>query len=278
MKHYFYLLLLAVLVCGCSDSDNEGDNPAGTGSETQQPVTSDEILPRRLISINEKLEDEDPYTQTFAYDKQGRLAMITEGYDFGSEYTSRYTYTDNTIVTDDGYVYQLQNGRAVTARYEDEYEWLEETFNYDEAGYLVSCSFTDNEDYKSDCMVTYVSNGFSIKAQDDESDFTLSVEFDRTRLNNLNLDFYGVCWVEGDLIGSYPEALLLGAGGQRWRYLPATMTSVGHFEEDGKWYTDKYVYRYVYHMEDDYLSEVEVYVKSNNNPEKEYLRIVFHYE
>ncbi|MDE6865586.1 MAG: hypothetical protein K2I97_05145 [Alistipes sp.] len=276
MKRYFYLLLLAALVCGCNDSDNEGDNPAGTGSETQRPVTSDEILPRRLVSINEKFDDEDPYTKTFAYDKQGRLASITSGYDYGSEYyTTHYTYKDNTIVTDDGYVYRLQNGRAVTVLFEDEYEQWEDTFNYDAAGYLVSYLFSDNDS----CSVTYASNGFSLKSQDDESDFTLSVEFDRTRLNNLNIDFYGICWIEEELTGTYPDALLLGVGGQRWRYLPATMTTVNHFEEeDGKWYTDKDVYRYVYHTEGDYLSEIEIYVKSNNNPEKEYLRFVFHYE
>ena len=274
MKRYFYLLLLAALVCGCNDSDNEGDNPAGTGSETQRPVTSDEILPRRLVSINEKLEDEDPYTRTFAYDKQGRLASITSGYDYGSEYTSRYTYKDNTIVADNGYVYQLQNGRAVTVLYEDEEERLEHTFNYDTEGYLISCLC--GKDFSS---MTYMSNGFSLKSQDDESDFTLSVEFDRTRLNNLNLDFYGICWIgEDDYTGRYPDALLLGAGGQRWRYLPATITSVYHGEDDGKWYTDKDVYRYVYHTEGDYLSEIEIYVKSNNNPEKESLRFVFHYE
>lgn len=269
MKRYFLLFLLAALACSCNDS--EGDTLTGTGSETQQPVSADEILPRRLVSIDVTFADGEHRTETFAYDKQGRLASMTYRFDFGdedtNESTTRYTYTNNTIVADDGYVYQLQNGRAVTVRYEDKYEQWEDTFSYDAAGYLVSCSFTDN-DFRP---VTYVSNGFSVKSKGDEWDYFLSVEFDRTRLNNLSLDFYGECWAgEEDMTGSYTRALLLGVGGQRWRYLPATMTTVNHNKENGEWYTDKGVYRYVYHMDGDYLSEVEVYVTYDNEPEEKY--------
>lgn len=278
MKRYFFLFLLAALVCGCNDS--EGDNPSGTGSETQQPVSADEILPRRLVSVDVTPMGDSPYSETYAYDEQGRLSSLTR---FGDGYsdTYTYTYTDNMIVQGET-TCNLQNGRAVLIRMEEDSEWnvwSEMKFDYDVAGYLTSLSLTGDEGFEFDCAVIYAANGVSYKMRGDEWDDTLSIEFDRTRLNNQNLDFYGeFCSDFDDFTDEYPQALLLGVGGQRLRYLPATATTVSHYEEEGQWYTYKSVSRYVYRMDGDYLSEVEIYTDSEERESKEPTRIVFHYE
>ncbi|MDE5695265.1 MAG: hypothetical protein K2H77_04760 [Alistipes sp.] len=278
MKRYFSLFLLAALACGCNDS--EGDNHSGTGSETQQPVSPDEILPRRLVSVDVTPIGDSSYSETYAYDEQGRLSSLTR---FGDGYsdTYTYTYTDNMIVQGET-ICNLQNGRAVMIRMEEDSEWnvwSEMKFDYDVAGYLTSLSLTGDEGFEFDCVVIYAANGVSYKMRGDEWDDTLSIKFDRERLNTLNLDFYGV-FCEGleDLAGEYSQALLLGVGGQRLRYLPATATVVSYYKEDGQWYTGKYVSRYVYHMDGDYLSEVEIYVDEGEGELKEPCRIVFHYE
>ena len=280
MKRYFLLFLLAALVCGCNDS--EGDSPTGTGSETQQPVSPDEILPRRLVSVNVTPIDDSSYSNAFSYDEQGRLVSITDTYsDSGYEDTFRYTYTDNTIVAGSEWTYRLQNDRVVMARLDEEWSdyWAETMFNYDAAGYVASLAITGDEGFKSDCAMTYTADGVSVRSRGDEWDSTLSIKFDRERLNTLNLDFYGA-FCEGleDLAGEYSQTLLLGVGGQRLRYLPATATVVSYYKEDGQWYTGKYVSRYVYHMDGDYLSEVEIYTDEGEGESKEPARIVFHYE
>lgn len=280
MKRYLSFFLLAVLVCGCNDS--EGDSPTGTGSETQQPVSPDEILPRRLVSVDVTPIGDSSYSETYAYDEQDRLVSITDTYpDFGYEDTFRYTYTDNTIVAGSEHTYRLQNGRVFMVRFDDEWSdyWEETMFNYDVAGYLASLSTTGDEGFHSDCTMAYAADGVSVRSWGDEWDSTLSIAFDRTRLNNLNLDFYGV-FCEGleDLVGEYSQALLLGVGGQRLRYLPAEVTVVSRYEEEGQWFTGKSVSRYVYHMDGDCLSEVEIYVDEGEGELNEPARIVFHYE
>ena len=265
MKRYFLLFLLAALACSCNDS--EGDTPTGTGSETQQPVSPDEILPRRLVSVDETPIGDSPSSYTFAYDEQGRLV-------------DNYIYTDDTIVAGET-TYRLQDGRVVMVRWDDEWSdyWGETMFNYDAAGYLASLSVTGNGGFEYDCAVTYAANGVLYKARYDDGAYdTLSVEFDRAHLNNLNLDFYGIVYCLEEALDEYQEALLLGVGGQRLRYLPAKVTVVSHHEEEGQWFTVKYVIRYVYHMDGDYLSEVETYFSENDEPEGEPDRIVFHYE
>lgn len=281
MKRYLSFFLLAVLACGCNDS--KGDSPTGTGSETQQPVSPDEILPRRLVSVDVTPIGDSSYSDAFSYDEQGRLVSITDTYpDFGYEDTFRYIYTDNSIVAGSEWTYRLQNDRVVMVRMEEDSEWAvwsETTLNYDVAGYFASLSTTGEEGFESDCAMIYAPNGVSVKSRGNEWDTTLSIEFDRERLNNLNLDFYGV-FCEGleDLAGEYTQALLLGVGGQRLRYLPAKVTIVSRYEEEGQWFTDKSVSHYVYHMDGDYLSEVEIYVDEGEGELKEPCRIVFRYE
>lgn len=277
MKRFSYLFLLAALACGCNDS--EGDTPIGTGSETQQPVSADEILPRRLVSVDVTPIGDSPYSETYAYDEQGRLTSLTRsGEGYSDTYT--YTYADNTIVQGKT-TFQLQDGRAVLVRLDEEWSdyWEETMFNYDAAGYLASLSSMGDEGFESDCTMTYTADGVSVRSRGGEWDSTLSIKFDRERLNNLNLDFYGeFCEGLEDLAGEYSQALLLGVGGQRLRYLPAKATVVSHYEEDGQWYTGKYVARYVYHMDGDYLSEVEVYIDEGEGELKDPARFVFHYE
>lgn len=276
MKHYLSFFLLAVLACGCNDS--EGDSPTGTGSETQQPVSPDEILPQRLVSVEVTSTGNFSYSETYAYDEQGRLTSLTRsGEGYSDTYT--YTYADNTIVQGKT-TFQLQNGRAVLVRMNEGSDfWTEMKFDYDAAGYVASLLSTEAEGFYCDCAVTYAANGVSYKVRGDEWDSTLSIEFDRTQLNNQNLDFYGgFCRDFDDFTDEYPQALLLGVGGQRLRYLPAEVTVVSRYEEEGQWFTDKSVSRYVYHMDGDYLSEVEIYTDNEDGESKEPARIVFHYE
>ena len=277
MKHYFLLFLLSALAWGCNDS--EGDNHSGTGSETQQPVSPDEILPRRLVSVDVTPMGDSPYSETYAYDGQGRLTSIT----FGDGDTYTYTYTDNTIVAgiagdSEEITYRLKNGRIVTARCEDVKDdwWSEMLFNYDAVGYLASFSSTGDEGFEFDGALAYALNGVLFKSRGNKWDATLSIEFDRARLNNLNLDFYGeFCWGLANVLGEYCQFYLFGVGGQRLRYLPAATTIIEHDEEEGQW---KMVIRYVYHMDGDYLSEVEIYTDEGEGESKEPTRIVFHYE
>lgn len=267
MKRYFLLFLLAALACGCSDS--EGDTPIGTGSETQQPVSADEILPRRLVSVDVTSTGNTSYSETYAYDEQGRLASLTRsGEGYSDTYT--YTYADNTIVQGKT-TFQLQDGRAVLVRMNEGSDfWTEMKFDYDAAGYVASLLSTEAEGFYCDCAVTYAANGVSYKVRGDEWSETLSIEFDRAGLNNLNLDFYGgFCDIFGAFTDEYPEALLLGVGGQRLRYLPKTIQE-SSVDEDGSYNSET---RYVYHMDGDYLSEVEIHQDGELSR-----RIAFHYE
>ena len=279
MKRYLLLFLLAALACSCNDSTD--DNPFRTGSETQQPVSADEILPRRLVSVDVTSTGNFSYSETYAYDEQGRLTSFTNTSSSAEAYSriTNYTYTDNTII-EGKKTYNLQNGRVVSAREERDSEedvWAETTFGYDAAGYLTSLSFLTSYDFKYDCAVTYTADGVSFKSWGDGGDETLIIEFDRERLNNLTFDFYGR-FCDGPSEFDYNQARLLGICGQRLRYLPAMETTISPYEKEGQQYTDKYVYRYVYHMDGDYLAEVEIYSSYNDEPEGEPERIVFHYE
>lgn len=283
------MLFAAALWTGCGDSEEPevvgGDRTDG-GSETQQPVSPDEILPRRIVSADLTVVGDYTCTMLFDYDEQGRLVSLTET-DFRDvpDYypeteIQRFVYDGGTItskrdVDEDSTVYRLENGRVVSFRYEGSHAtyWLEMSFVYDAAGYLVSMSDWNVYDERRSCLISYESNGFSLEEHYSEGRITYTVEYDRSRLNNLNLDLYGWNEIVEVLVELWADARLLGIAGERLRYLPAKITTVDTFEEDGRWCTETSVTSFAYKTDGEYLSEVEVY-----HDDELSIRLVLHYE
>lgn len=284
------MLFAAALWTGCGDSEEPevggGGRPDG-GSETQQSVSPDEILPRRIVSADLTVLGDCACTMLFDYDEQGRLVSLTET-DFHAawgdypitEEVRRFVYDGDTITSkndadEDGMVYRLENGRVVLLREEESlsYWWQERSFVYDAAGYLVSISGDAEDGYQWNSAISYVSNGFSVEAYTPELRATYTVEYDRSRLNNLNLDLYGWNEIVEVLVELWADAPLLGIAGERLRYLPAKMTTVDTFEEDGRWCTETSVTSFAYKTDGEYLSEVEVYYDDELS-----IRLVLHYE
>lgn len=290
MKKVFFMLFAAVLWTGCGDSEEPevvGGSQTGGGSETQQPISPDEILPRRIVSADLTVVGDYTCTKLFDYDEQGRLVSLTETdfRDVSHRYypkttIQRFVYDGDTITSkneayEDGTVYRLENGRVVSYRYEELQGafWWEMSFVYDAAGYLVSMSDRNAEDERNSYFISYVSDGFSLEEHYSEERITYTVEYDRSRLNNLNLDLYGWDEIIEDLVELWEDAPLLGIAGERLRYLPAKMTRVHTYEEDGRWYTSTSVARFSYKTDGEYLSEVEVYYDDELS-----IQLVLHYE
>ena len=282
-------MFAAALWTGCGNSEEPevvGGGRTDGGSETQQPVSPDEILPRRIVSADLTVVGGHTCTMLFDYDEQGRLVSLTET-DFRDvpDYypeteIQRFVYDGDTITSkndadEDGMVYRLENGRAVLLREEESlsYWWQERSFVYDAAGYLVSISGDAEDGYQWNSAISYVSNGFSVEAYTPELRATYTVEYDRSRLNNLNLDLYGWDEIVEVLVELWADAPLLGIAGERLRYLPAKITTVGTFEEDGRWCTETSVTSFAYKTDGEYLSEVEVYYNDELS-----IRLVLHYE
>lgn len=284
------MLFAAALWTGCGDSEEPevvGGGRTDGGSETQQPVSPDEILPRRIVSADLTVVGDYTCTMLFDYDEQGRLVLLTEtdfrdvvhGY-YPETEIQRFVYDGDTITSKNetyeySTVYRLENGRVVSFRYEELRMafWWETSFVYDAAGYLVSMSDWNAEDERRSYLISYESNGFSLEEHYSEGRTTYTVEYDRSRLNNLNLDLYGWDEIVEVLVELWADAPLLGIAGERLRYLPAKMTSVNTFEEDGRWCTETSVTSFAYKTDGEYLSEVEVYYNDELS-----IRLVLHYE
>lgn len=283
MKKLFFLLLTAALWSGCSDSEEQNEIGGGqtggqTGSQTQQPVSPDEILSRRIASADVTLVGECTYTVLFGYDGQGRLVSLTEdnfrmddGYT-QTPWTQRFAYDGNTITATTDYgeeVYRLENGRVVSSRYEETpYYWEETSYGYDTDGYLVSMSArSESSEYAT--VVSYGENSISFDEQGSGWRMICTAEYDRTQLNDLNIDLYGWSGFIEDLTEFWNDARLLGIAGVRLRYLPAKVTTT--CEEDGE--TNTTIANFSYKRDGEYLSEVEVVYDGDTC-----YRIVFHYE
>lgn len=290
MKKLFFMLFAAALWTGCGDSEEPevvGGGRTDGGSETQQPVSPDEILPRRIVSADLTVVGDYTCTKLFDYDEQGRLVSLTEtdfrdvapGYYLEPE-IQRFVYDGGTITSKNetyeyGTVYRLENGRVVSFRHEGSQVtyWWEMSFVYDAAGYLVSMSDWNDYDERRSYLISYESNGFSIEEHYSEGRITYTVEYDRSRLNNLNLDLYGWYEIVEELVELWADARLLGIAGERLRYLPAKITTVDTFEEDGRWCTETSVTSFAYKTDGEYLSEVEVYYDDELS-----IQLVLHYE
>lgn len=284
------MLFAAALWTGCGDSEEPevvgGGRPDG-GSETQQPVSPDEILPRRIVSADLTQVGDYTCTRLFDYDEQGRLVSLSDTDfrdavhgDYPETSIRRFVYDGDTItskneVYEERKVYRLENGRVVSYCYEALQGdfWWETSFVYDAAGYLVSMSDWNAEDERSSYLISYESNGFSLEEHYSEGRTTYTVEYDRSRLNNLNLDLYGWDEIIEELVELWEDAPLLGIAGERLRYLPDKVTSVHTYEEDGRWYTETSVTSFSYKTDGEYLSEVEVYYDDELS-----IRLVLHYE
>lgn len=284
------MLFAAALWTGCGDSEEPevvGGGRTGGGSETQQPVSPDEILPRRIVSADLTVVGNHTCTKLFDYDEQGRLVSLTEtdfrdvapGYYLEPE-IQRFVYDGGTITSKNetyeyGTVYRLENGRVVSFRHEELQGdfWWETSFVYDAAGYLVSMSDWNDYDERRSYLISYESNGFSLEEHYPEGRTTYTVEYDRSRLNNLNLDLYGWYEIVEELVELWADAPLLGIAGERLRYLPAKITTVDTYEEDGRWHTETSVTSFAYKTDGEYLSEVEVYYDDELS-----IRLVLHYE
>lgn len=277
MKKWLVLFLCAAVLYGCEGGDDEtvvqgssqggsqGGSDEGDGGGTQQPVAPGEILSRRIGSVDVTIPGEISYTVAFGYDDQGRLiSMADSRVASGNSESTRFTYDGNTVSsvhTFDGeaYTYWLENGRVVRYRYEEDFWWNEAVCGYDADGYLASLLFTSSDDDAATVNYAYTDTGFTVSWKVPDEACTYTVEYDPAQLNNLNLDLYGWEYLCEELVELWAESRLLEAAGQRLRYLPAKISSVYTYEEDGRQYTEKGVTSFVYRMDGEYLSEAEVW-------------------
>lgn len=287
MKKWLVLFLCAAVLYGCEGGDDEtvvqGSSQGGSqggsdeddGGGTQQPVAPGEILSRRIVSVDVTIPGETPYTVAFSYDDQGRLTDYQDVWgskDFsGSSVqlngSTRFTYDGNTVsavymyseVASDRCTYWLENGRVVRYRYEEDFWWSEAVCGYDADGYLSSLLFTFSDGDAETVNYTYTDTGFTESWKMPDEAYACTVEYDSAQLNNLNLDLYGWEGLCEELVEFWAGSRLLEAAGQRLRYLPAKISSVYTYEEDGRQYTETGVTSFVYRMDGEYLSEAEVW-------------------
>ncbi len=266
-------------------------------------VELDGILPKKLVKIVATSRwDEDTYTETcttkYTYDEKGRLSKIDMVDEDHSVYEIEYThsvyeieYTANEITMRINgehekwhNVFSLKNGRAATCvEVETEADYKHETeYSYGSNSYLSGfvCKKTDEESSDSYKGTLTFGEGGYLKTYDvkqvnfeAENYIPYSIEFtpNKNVRNNLNLDLMGC----SDFMEEIEEeaivyAYLLGIGGKRTTYLPQQLTLI-EGDEVGN---SKYIIKYDYKFNGDYLSEILMDVSEDGY----YLTMKLYYE
>lgn len=225
-----------------------------------------EILPRRISHIRVTWPEDMTFVIRYTYDAEGRIVVIRETdrqqlSGSGATETDRQTtvtYSSDRIVETDYTsavsTYELTDGRATAVIgqpapggvYSDDY-----TFSYDDAGYISGSTWVETPDhtYSAECLYTVV-NGSLIRvdAKENSEEWyrgTRTYENDPARLNNLNIDLFGISEFLSE--GDFDRIYLFGVGGNRLRTLPLRID----YGEDG-------AETYRYEMEGDYISQIEI--------------------
>lgn len=236
-------------------------------AETARADSAFRILPRRVAHVRVTRSDGTSCQLQFAYDAQGRVvSMRKEGgspadggaSDAGVRDVAIVYMPDRVTAAGAGRktVYGLTDGRAVTVAeaWDETMEFSGEsagTYSYDRHGYLAGSTF-ENENVEYAESYAMVDGAFVGMRRDVEGQVLLAEhENDPQRLNNLNIDLFGLD--EFLFYGNCSSVLLYGIGGRRVHTLPAKI--VYRWTES----TDEPEYRtYEYEMAGEYIAAVVV--------------------
>ncbi|MDE7356575.1 MAG: DUF4595 domain-containing protein [Rikenellaceae bacterium] len=220
MKKLLFFVMAASLVCSCKKDDG------------------DDVIPENLKKVS-RIEFNDgskPYSSSFSYDAQGRVAQID-----GLPVT-----WSGDKVTYDGKVYTLSDGRAVKAEGSDPKGSYHLSFEYDKEGYLVK-TIDKDEDYE--CSYS-IKDGNMVEIMDDGDKVTCKTS---DIPNNLNIDFYSLVAEDAS------EAYMLGIAGKRLR----NMLSEMRYDDGSYWNATSYEYKV---DKDGYVTEItETYTSSEGD-------------
>ena len=227
------------------------------------------ILPRRVSHIGVTKPEKQSYVLHFSYDGQGRIVAVRRttrsrrdegGFRrVGEDDTVKIAYAPDRVTVTDAAgraVYEVAGGRAVAVA-ESWYETMEfsgesaGTYSYDGCGYLAGSTFAnENVEYAESYKIA--GGVFAGMRRDVEGQvLEAGHENDPERLNNLNIDLFGLD--EIFFYGNFSPVLLYGIGGRRVRTLPVKI--VYRWAESA----DEPEYRtYEYEMAGEYVAAVEV--------------------
>ncbi|MDE5963631.1 MAG: hypothetical protein K2G58_06385 [Alistipes sp.] len=229
-------------------------------ARTVRTEPSFRILPRCVSHIRVTKFDHVAYVLRFVYDEQGRIVSVMESDAHEDAKTTTVEYDEDRMTVTDPtskFVYDLADGRAVSM----EGSWSETmefsgcctgTFSYDEAGYLIGRTYRNDADVEYENIFTIVDgclDGWKRLMEGEELEMTN--ENDSARLNNLNIDLFGLSEFTFYEVAS--GVRLYGIGGERVRTLPV--------RTDCRWLqqSDAPEYRtYSYRMEGEYISHIEI--------------------
>lgn len=126
MKRFLYFFGILALIAGfassCSKDDDGEDNNSGNGSSVQKRLVKE--IRHSKYGYGDK-------TTVFEYDNSGRcIAEIENGE------KTLYTYYDNKIISDDGYLIFTINANGLWES--SEHGHGKHTFTYDNQGHLIS--------------------------------------------------------------------------------------------------------------------------------------------
>lgn len=224
-----------------------------------------EILPKRISHIRVTWIEDMTFVLRYTYDTEGRIIAITktdqqsdyEDGPFEDEVTNIEYASDRIIVTEpegSQLIHTLTNGRTTSivgisnnGSYPSDY-----TFSYDENGYLAESRWIENPDHEYSAESVYtIIDGSLVRVQEKENSEewyggNAIYENDPVRLNNLNIDLFGI----SDFIdhADFDNVYLYGAGGKRLRTLPIKID-----------YGDDGISTYRYEMDGKYISQIEKY-------------------
>ncbi len=202
-----------------------------------------DVMPENLKKVS-RIEFNDgskPYSSSFSYDAQGRVAQID-----GLPVT-----WSGDKVTYDGTVYTLSDGRAVKAEKSDQI-----SFEYDKEGYLVK-TIAKDDDYE--CSYS-IKDGNMVEMMDDGDKVTCKTS---DIPNNLNIDFYSF------VVEDAWEAYMLGIAGKRLR----NMLSETRYDDGSYWNATSYEYKV---DKDGYVTEItQTYTSSDGYKDVSTIKISY---
>ena len=224
-----------------------------------------EILSKRISHIRVTWIEDMTFVLRYTYDTEGRIIAITktdqqsdyEDGPFEDEMTSIEYASDRIIVTEpegSQLIHTLMNGRttSIVGVYNNGSYPSDYTFSYDKNGYLAESTWIENPDHEYSAESVYtIIDGSLVRVQEKENSEewyggNAIYENDPVRLNNLNIDLFGI----SDFIdhADFDKIYLYGVGGKRLRTLPIKID-----------YGDDGISTYRYEMDGKYISQIEKY-------------------
>lgn len=219
-----------------------------------QPEGGDEItiLPKKVAKIIVLENGEARYADTisFSYNKDGKIIAQKD---------KSYTYENNRIVRIGKYSkgsYDLKDGKATIIKSEEvgSEEHEEYTLSYNAAGYLETAKskwyegkIMESEETETFTFTNGYITGYTYK-EDDSYHGEYTYEYgDFKRINNTNIDLWGILGDNSIFDSNIGEAFTLGVIGNRCKYLPVKLkASETGEDDDDKISTDTYEENFEY--------------------------------